>query len=103
MKRWDALTNYSQIGVGTVFRILAVPQIMGHSPDVMQSGVELWIVRHDPQPIRSVVISASPAELVIQMDDGTRWSMTPVRADEHGSGITTRGMYAAKTGQSEKT
>lgn len=92
--RWEAHTNYPQIGVGTVFRILALPQVAGHPPDVLRGGEELWIVGNDPPPIRSVVDSASPDEVFITMDGGARWRMTPVQAGELGSGITTSGRHA---------
>jgi hypothetical protein len=62
--------------------------------DVLTNGVELWITRNDGPWIRTTVVSASLDEVVIEMEDGSRWLMSPLRFGETDSGIRPQGLYS---------
>jgi hypothetical protein len=90
--RWEAHTNSKFITIGTTFSILATPQVAEDKPDLLTGGAEIWIVPDIGPRVPAVVVSATPEEAVIEMQDGSRWLMTPVLFGEIGSGITTAGM-----------
>ena len=93
--RWEGHTAYGSVGIGSAFNILATPQIGGAPPDVLIAGVELWLIlAPDEKWVRSQVIEASPNEIIIEMDDGARWRMTPTALGEFGSHHTITGMHA---------
>jgi hypothetical protein len=90
--RWEAHTNFDRVGVGTRFSVLVTCQSDDEPADVLTNGVELWITRNDGPWIRTTVVSASLDEVVIEMEDGSRWLMSPLRFGETGSGFTTQGL-----------
>jgi hypothetical protein len=94
MMRWEAHTNFDRVGVGTSFSVLATCRSDDQPADVLTNGVELWIMRNDGPWIRTTVISASLDEVIIEMEDGSRWLMSPLRLGETDSGITTQGLHS---------
>ena len=73
---WAALTNAWTLGTGTLIFLTASFEA-DRVPSIPPSGIDLPILLVDGAVANSRVISASPSEIVIELD-GYRRRMTPV-------------------------
>ena len=75
---WAAQTNFWTLGMGTSLR-LTTSCVDGHSillypPD----GIDLPILLVDGTVAKSKVVSSSPSEIVIELENGHRRRMIPI-------------------------
>ena len=92
--RWEAHTNFTQVGIGTCFTILATPQVSGQAPDVLTAGVDLWIMSHLGGATKSKVLTANVRQAVIEMPGGQQWTMTPATSEDVFSNQMRIDMYS---------
>jgi hypothetical protein len=76
---WAAHTNFRTVGVGTSL-LLTSPYVVGEPIDRYPPvGVDLPIHMVDGTVVKSKVVSSSPSEIIIELENGHRGRMTPLQ------------------------
>src|ERR1700722_4288385 len=91
--KWAGETMFSKIAKGTSLLLFESPYVTGQPAAVLANGdtVQIRIGAPGEKWGAARVVDVALGEAVLELDDGTKWKMTPRQSSELPTGITWSG------------